>query len=227
MSALSQITENVLNDLPPTFIPANLPILQAEQIALEPFSDSVQFFAQNFNLLNANFGFLDWVASLFGYVRLAGESDYSFRNRVIANMTSPCGYYEAIQNYLIQVTGIPSIQVVGAGQTVITSGNEVIVQTSGSFLINVNIYASVSSDVINLLAQVLNNVRPVGVPIGVYQITSPQLDTILDISGSPPDASTYLSSSGQAHLLNIPLPPFVVNTESQFSTVLMNDPLLS
>lgn len=227
MSALSQITQNVLNDLPSTFVPANLPIFEAEQIALEPFADSIQFFSNTFDLLTANFGYLDWVASLFGYVRLPNESDYSFRNRVINSMASACGYYSAIQNYLIAVTGLTTIQVVGAGLNIYTSGNSVVVQTSGAFNINVNIYESVSQDVLQLLGTVLNNVRPVGVPIGVYQISVPQLDTTLEVSGPPPTSATFLASSGQAHLLNVPLPPFVVNSESQFATVLMSDSLLS
>jgi hypothetical protein len=74
--------------------------------------------AQNANSLNpnrANGTWLDAIGMLFGIVRLTGESDYLYRNRILNSHSRGSGYVQSIWNAVGNVDGVTSVCVLENG----------------------------------------------------------------------------------------------------------------
>ena len=85
------------------------------------FTEMLGVNAQNANSFNPNQAmgaYLDALGNIWGVTRTTGESDYSYRKRILVSQSRGSGYVQSINNAISQVSGVTGVCVLENGYAI-------------------------------------------------------------------------------------------------------------
>jgi len=207
--------QQVLNDLPATFLRQGAPFTQLT----DSLTDGEALYTQAADGILAQTGFaiagagwLDLWGLLFGVPRESNEADSFYRSRIVFTVTSGNGTALGIQLWILIVWRV---------QVTVTENLPNLGYT-------VTFPATVTQAQIQQIMAALGRIRPAGVPItGVFALSGAAVLQTVNFLSAPRVTGAFMSSNSESAPLGVSIPAATNNAQPLIPDLYLTDPTLN